>query len=114
GMNRPVVSDTALYDMARRPGGALFYEMAMLMECARRFHELMDKRGSASTYDLEFNMTIESFLIHYRILQDFLYPTDKVWNSIDDCVAFDFNPNWVDRKKYWTDERKQERKRINK
>ena len=74
----------------------------------------MDKREDPTAYDLEFNMTIESFLIHYRILEDFLYPTKKIWESKDDCIAHDFNPNWTSSTLYWDDSRKDVRRRINK
>jgi hypothetical protein len=55
-------------------------------------------------------LIIESFLVHYRNLREFLYPSDP---SLCDIVASDFSPaTWVFVSSDWTEMVPEERARI--
>ena len=69
------------------------------------------------------NMAIESFLVHYRNVRDFLFPSQQTVEpekcnyskAIDDVIAFDFCPDgWTYISTNWTDVVPDERDRINK
>ncbi len=71
------------------------------------------------------NMAIESFLVHFRNVRDFLYPThgqrqpdskspDRYAVALDSVLAFDFNPSgWNFEITDWIEVAPDERNRIN-
>jgi len=66
-------------------------------------------------------MALESFLVHYRNLRDFLFPTKPVKQpdpqdkrALDSVLALDFNQAWQKEAKDWKEVVHNERERINK
>lgn len=101
---RPVVNDSQLEYLASR-NGSLFYEAWMMKEAETR---------CVPPKDAAYNMAVESFLLHFRLIRDFLYPNDLIWSEGDNVVAADYNPTWTKTDGDWNECSPQERKRVNK
>ncbi len=102
---RGCVPEDKLRDLASPPNGSLFYERKMLNEAAAHCAE--------PTLALRF-MAIESFLIHFRNLRDFLCPDVKTKNDPDNVIASDYDPRWLKTRDDWTPCSNGEQSRINK
>ncbi len=107
--NRPLVPDEKLRELTTPPNGALFYEVRMLSETAARC--IPPKAGEAPEV---YWMAIESFLVHFRNLREFLYPSDLTWRCSDNVVACDYDSCWNKTDEDWKPCSINERERINK
>jgi len=70
-----------------------------------------------SEHPVRHNMAIESFLLHFRNLRDFLYPSKHAWTKefyFDDVIANDFSCDWLGVEDDWKECSVAERDRINK
>jgi hypothetical protein len=108
---RKKVSESTLRQIASS-SGSLFYEMAMLSKCAERC--LQTPRDQSLPEIVEYNLAVECFLLHFRVVREFLFPGQKTWQSSDDVVAFDFSEQWQKTDKDWKECSKDEQRRINK
>ena len=89
--------------------GSLYYEVLMMNEAFRKWRT----KSSAA----EQNLAIECFLLHFRILREFLYPSSNSWTDkrkLDDVIAFDLSDHWVKTEDDWAECSPNERERINK
>lgn len=106
---RPIRDEKVLRDLIMSEQGALFYELWMLNESARRWSNASDP--------IVHNIAIESFLVHFRNLRDFFYPPLGAWTDpkgADDVVAFDYCESWDKTAKDWQEVVPSEKDRINK
>lgn len=106
---RPIRNEKVLRDLIMSEHGALFYELWMLNQSARRWSNPSDP--------IVQNIAIESFLVHFRNLRDFFYPPLSAWTNpraADDVVAFDYCESWDKAAKDWQEAVPGERDRINK
>jgi hypothetical protein len=106
---RNPISEDKLRKLAG-PNGSLYYEALMMKEAAARC--VKPQGGATLDESVSYNMAIESFLIHFRNVRDFLYPDDNV--RADDVIAFDYDPGWTKTGKDWQECSKSERDRVNK
>ena len=70
--DRDPVAEDVLQQLTASPNGSLFYETRMLNASADACLKLEGRKS------VEEWMAIESFLIHFRNLRDFLYPDKKI------------------------------------
>ena len=91
--------------------GSLFYELAMMLEAEKLWNRAKQQRDST------YNMAIECFLLHFRNLRDFLYPSPGAWTNqfyFDDVIANDFWSEWRSVYEDWTECSADEKSRIDK
>jgi hypothetical protein len=89
--------------------GSLSYECLMMNEAVREW--------KTSAPGIHQNLAIECFLLHFRIIREFLYPTRNSWTDkikLDDVIAFDFAEQWLETEEDWIECSPNERHRINK
>lgn len=106
---RPIRDEKVLRDLIMSEQGALFYELWMLNESAKRWSNASDP--------IVHNIAIEAFLVHFRNLRDFFYPPLGAWTDpkgADDVVAFDYCESWDKTAKDWQEVVPSEKDRINK
>jgi hypothetical protein len=111
---RPKKGDQDLKKAAQ----AVVYEVKMLYQVAaiQPFLPLLSQ--------VFMNMEVESFLVHFRNVRDFLYPTNTVKGANptdrnyaqaqDTVIGFDFSSEWNFDSSDWTEIVPKERDRINK
>jgi hypothetical protein len=96
--------------------GSFYYEVVMMEESLKRWRSLQ-KEGRAREEELAHNRAIECFLLHYRNLRDFFYPSQSVWTNpdwFDNAVAWDFDTRWRLSSQDWKECTEREKERINK
>lgn len=105
---RPIRTDAVLQYLASA-NGSLYYEVLMLNHAAQK---------SLNTLPgFEHNIAIETFLVHFRNVRDFLYPVTDSWLNdryVDDVIAFDFCSDWLSVADDWKECSANERDRVNK
>ena len=114
---RPSRTEAELSDAAGHVG----YEVDMICFIVEHYPSII---GSPAVDNVE-NMALESFLVHYRNVRDFLCPVtstrqpdpgDRIGyqRALDSVLAFDFNQGWQEEAKDWKEVVPNERERINK
>jgi hypothetical protein len=103
-ITRPDRTSEKLREAAR----SVEYEVGML-------HQIPVLWGFLPLLDTTFrNMAIESFLVHFRNLRDFLFPTTKAKQDPDNVIGTDFDPTgWSQDSEGWQEVVADERDRIN-
>lgn len=89
--------------------GSLSYEASMLDQAA--------KKCATAPPGYDRNAAIECYLVHFRNIRDFLYPTAESWTDeryFDDVIAWDFCSEWLEVAEDWKECSLAERTRINK
>jgi hypothetical protein len=113
---RPMVDSQVLLQLASADG-SLFYEFQMLTAAVDAWRMLSAKQERTPLEDFCKNAAIECFLVHFRNLRDFFYPSPDVWNKakwFDNAVAWDYDPTWDKATADWQGIGLQERERANK
>jgi len=111
---RPTRTKAELEDAA----GHVVHEMRMLFLITDNYQAL-----ASPSEDWIDDMALESFLVHYRNIRDFLFPTSSIKHlsprykkiALDTVLALDFNPQgWHYEAKDWREVVGNERERLNK
>ena len=105
---RPTRTQAVLQYLASS-NGSLYYEVQMLNYAAKE--SLNTQSG------FEHNVAVETFLVHFRNVRDFLYPASDSWTNdrkFDDVIAFDFCSDWLSVADDWKECSANERHRVNK
>jgi hypothetical protein len=85
----------------------------MLLEAEKLWEQRKDIAGA----DALRNMAIECFLLHFRNLRNFFYPSRDAWTNsfyFDDQIAHDFWSGWDAVEDDWSECSPDERNRLNK
>lgn len=109
---RPILSDEQLRNITED----VTYEVQMLFAVSKLLSKCQEPFLK--------NIAIESFLIHYRNVRDFLFPTKSIkephhknrgyQEALDTVIAYDFNQDWNCEATNWSEIVSNERERINK
>ncbi len=95
--------------------GALYYEVFMLIGASRLLQQTARRlRYGDPVIVITHDAALESFLLHYRTLRDFLYPPPEYWTRFDSLIAWDFDHGWLAYRPDWSECSTDERDRINK
>jgi len=112
---RPAPNALVLQKLVGRTG-SFYYEVVMMEESLKQWRSLQ-KETRTREEELAHNRSIECFLLHFRNLRDFFYPSQSVWTNpewFDNAVAWDFDSRWKLSSQDWIECGALERERINK
>lgn len=113
---RPVQPDETLKFLVG-PNGSVYYEVVMMDEALKRWTKLRPIATRSREQAIAANLALEGFLLHFRNLRDFFYPSSEIWTRpkwYDNAVAWDFCRAWTRCSLEWSESSPGERDRINK
>lgn len=105
--NKRLAQSDATLEYLAGKNGSLWYEWGMFHATAQRIPSARD--------DVERNALVEAFLVHFRILRDFVYPQELAWTKyLDDAIAFDYDASWTAVATDWKECSPNEKQRVDK